>query len=333
MSTTATGSATEDRVLATQATRFANEEVLRIRSEEEIRAEVSAVVPQPTSTGGSAAGSGPGGNHVRLCRVSTYVYENDLVSKEGSNLRIVFPSFASHWAIFVTSPDDPDAYGLIYHLTFRDHRAAKLSADKSISREVCFTGSTMDAKPSGAKDVGTTRYTHPELMRLGKAMIAAFGDYHRVFWNCQHFARMYLDIITDGEAKFDEWTMGNTTNLFLCAFIMPIPAATTSKAVEHRRNTALLEHVRSHGPLEQNSPTGSTEPTEPDPTESEVLAASDAAIDLARILAEEDYLRNNPSPVKVMRTPRGGGGILATIREAVGVFLGRLAGRSQGDEV
>lgn len=240
------------------------------------------------------------------CRVSTYVYENDLVGKEDSTYRIVFPSFASHWAIFVTLPEFPDEYGHIYHLTFRDYRAARITADKRISREVRFTGSTMHAKPDGAKEVGTTRFSHPQLMKIGEAMIKAFGDYHRVFWNCQHFARLYLDIITDGKGKFDEWTLGNTTNLFLCAFVVTVPAATTSKALETRRATAILEQFRD-----------STKPMD----ERDIVAASDAAIDLAQTLAEEDYRRNHPSPVKVRR-PRGG--VLDMIKEAITVILDAL---------
>jgi hypothetical protein len=303
----------DDLVLSSQATQFVNEDCFRIRSEDDVLSEVSSVLEPHRISSTSQPGS-----HVRLCRVSTYVYHNDTVSKEGSNHHVVFPSFASHWAVFVTLPSCPEAYGHIYHLLFRDQRAANLSADKTISREVRFEGSTMHVMPEGAKEVGTTRFDHVELMRIGVAMIKAFGDYHRVFWNCQHFARMYLSFITDGHAKFDEWDFGNTANLFLCAFIITIPVVTTSKAVETSRKITLLEQVRK-----------STNSTMTD--ESDILATSDAAIDLARTLAEEEYRHSYPSLVKVKRTH---GGVLDMIKEVITVIMDslRLKAGKRSDE-
>ena len=45
-------------------------------------------------------------------------------------------------------------------------------------------------------------------------MINVFGDYHRVFWNCQTFAKCFLSVICqDGAASFDSWTLADKSNL------------------------------------------------------------------------------------------------------------------------
>jgi hypothetical protein len=51
-------------------------------------------------------------------------------------------------------------------------------------------------------------------------MIEAFGDYHRVFWNCQTFAKCYLEVICGktARANFDTWTLSDTSNM------VPLPS-------------------------------------------------------------------------------------------------------------
>jgi hypothetical protein len=104
----------------------------------------------------------------------------------------------------------PTKYGFDYHLTFHDAAAAELSLPTGTSRAVGFTPMFLNDIPEGIKWVGTTRYVHGERMAIGEKMIEAFGSYHRVFWNCQHFARLYLKVITDGAGAFDEYHRGVT---------------------------------------------------------------------------------------------------------------------------
>ena len=221
--------------------------------------------------------------NISLARVRTYIYRTEL-SKVTQNQRIVFPTFASHWAVIVSDPAYPNKYPLAYHLTFEDAAAARTSPANNVSRAVIFTGSVMNDMPDDAKEVGTTRYSHAERMEIGNAMIKAFGSYHRVFWNCQHFARLYLHVITDGKAKFEEWTLGKTSNLFLCAFVVTIPTVATLKTLETRRAKGIIEQFKN-------------EPGTVD--ETAILRASDEAIDLAQSLAIQDFNRNEPSLNKV----------------------------------
>ena len=91
---------------------------------------------------------------------------------------------------------------------------------------------------SAVKAVGTTHYEHAQLVRIGEKMIDQFGNYHRVFWNCQMFARCYLRVITGNDAVFDEWTSADVTNLFLCGLIIPAPFGTSKvvrQAIKERR--------------------------------------------------------------------------------------------------
>jgi hypothetical protein len=53
--------------------------------------------------------------------------------------------------------------------------------------------------------VGTTIFNADELRDIGARMIDEFGDYHRVFWNCQTFAKCYLRVITQERCSFDRF--------------------------------------------------------------------------------------------------------------------------------
>lgn len=224
--------------------------------------------------------------NVVVGRVGTYIYETEM-SKMDSNRRIVFPTFASHWAVMVFDSNSPTKDGHGYHLTFHERAAAALSPPAGTPRTVKFQAMILDDIPEGIKWVGTTRFCHGDRMEIGRKMIEAFGSYHRIFWNCQHFARLYLSVITDGVSAFEEWTLSQASNLFLCAFLVTTPVALTNITLEIQKAKNILEHF----------PSGSSEDSESE----QVLEASDEAITLAYNLAIEDYARNHPSELRVER--------------------------------
>jgi hypothetical protein len=230
--------------------------------------------------------------NVSLAQVSTYIYQTEM-SKTIGNKRIIFPTFASHWTVIVSDTEHSNV-DLGYHLTFEEEAAAMSSPPANTSRRVIFSSMLLEQVPEGAKLVGTTPYDHQERMRIGKAMIEGFGTYHRVFWNCQHFARLYLSAITEGKGAFDEWTSGLTSNLFLCAFLITIPIAAMNKSMEIRKTEDILKGLCEGEEVDQGR----------------VLKASDQAITLARNMAIEDYRRNEASRVK-MEGPRRGRGFIA----------------------
>jgi len=262
-------------VLEQSRNTFIDEEPIRMLPDSVILQDVRPSIPVPT---------GPL-QHVNVGRVSTYIYQKEL-SKTTGNMRVVFPTFASHWAVIVCDMDSPNRHGHGYHLIFQEPVAAQLTPPPGISREIVFTPMFLESMPEGMKEVGTTRFSHPDRMNIGMALIKAFGSYHRVFWNCQHFARLYLKVITDGLGAFEEWTLSQTLNRFLCAFIVTTPIAATNKKIETRKAKEILAQFPS-APSNAN--------------EQMVLDASDEAMTLAQTLAIEDYTKNHPNEVRVER--------------------------------
>lgn len=255
------------------AKKLSVEEAIRIPHDDMILGKVKPGIPSaPEQT-------------VSLGRVHTYVYTQEL-SKEAGSQRIVFPTFASHWAILVTDNGFESEYPRVYHLTFKDPSAADVKPGPEARREIQFMTNTLPEVPENAKVVGVTRFGHAQLMKIGTKMIEAFGSYHRVFWNCQDFARLYLHMITDGKARFEEWTLGQTTNLFLCAFLISVPVAKTNKVIEIQRAKQVLRVFEQEDRAKD---------------ENEVLKASDEAISLAQRLAIINYQRDRPSEFKVER--------------------------------
>ena len=126
-------------------------------------------------------------HNVSISRVSTYIYRTEM-SKTDSNIRIVFPTFASHWAVIVCELNSPNEYGHVYHLTFHDPAGAQLSPPANTSREVMFTSMLLDRTPEGMREIGMTRFGHADRMKIGKAMIKAFGSYHRF---CSHHGYVF----------------------------------------------------------------------------------------------------------------------------------------------
>jgi hypothetical protein len=254
---------------------FIDEEPIRMLPDSAILEEVRPFIPTP---------NGPCQN-VSIGRVGTYIYRTE-VSKTAGNLRMVFPTFASHWAVMVFEMHSPQENGHAYHLTFREPAASQLNPPAGTSRAVVFTATVLDDMPERMKEVETTRFGHADRMKIGKAMIKAFGSYHRVFWNCQHFARLYLSVITDRTAGFDEWTLSQTSNLFLCAFVVSTPIGTTSKKIETQKAKDILAQF----------------PIAPSRADEQlILDASDEAITLAQRLALEDYANNHPNEVRLER--------------------------------
>jgi hypothetical protein len=68
--------------------------------------------------------------------------------------------------------------------------------------------------------IGKTIYSSNEIMKIGRYLITIFGEYYKVFWNCQHFARILTSVLTDGlyDSSFFE-----TTDKFIAGFLFRLP--------------------------------------------------------------------------------------------------------------
>src|SRR5438552_2869344 len=121
---------------------FLDEEPIRMLEDSTVLEDVRSITPTPTGFL----------HNVSIGRVSTYIYRTEVSKVENSNKRIVFPTFASHWAIIVCELNSPSEYGHAYHLTFHDPARAELSPLAGTSREVKFTPMFLERIPEGMKD-------------------------------------------------------------------------------------------------------------------------------------------------------------------------------------
>jgi len=172
---------------------------------------------------------------ITLYPVSTYVFDQKNPFFGSALVCPSLPKFASHWAIVVEEVSASRTLATMFHLVLnrnRDRNRAVTFYHHSIQpHELNIDAATVKA-------VGSTHYELGQLRRIGEKMIDEFGNYHRVFWNCQMFARCYLRVITGNDAVFDQWTSADVTNLFLCALIIPVPFSSSKvvkQAVKERR--------------------------------------------------------------------------------------------------
>jgi len=157
-----------------------------------LMAQVRRSIPEPTQ---------PSPQPLELYEVRSYVVNADTLTRPSFS-RVIVPAFAVHWGV-VVGPT-------LYHLVFRNPADAALESKDPSRRgkEIRFTFCRWDDDTKSATHspvVGNTRFNHQQLCVIGDKLIEAFGDYHRLFWNCQVFAKCYLRLITDGK-DFDRLT-------------------------------------------------------------------------------------------------------------------------------
>jgi hypothetical protein len=174
-----------------------------------------------------------------VAQVHTYVQQVHKGHDSPWNSTVVVPAFASHWGIVVGSPG---ARQFLYHFIFTEAAESNAPSSTVANDKIRFNTHHVTKPLSNTKLVGTTSYSMDELMTVGENMIKAFGNYHRVFWNCQTFAKCYLRVVTvDQLADFDDWTAADTSRLFMCAFIVGAPFATTGRLKEKAKVEGLMK--------------------------------------------------------------------------------------------
>lgn len=177
-------------------------------------------------------------SEVSVAPVHTYVHQVNKDPGSSTSTSVVIPAFASHWGVVVGSPNEQ----MLFHLVFAESEDSDMKSSTVPNAKIRFHATEILKPLRNAKHVGVTKYSTDELRKLGKAMINEFGNYHRVFWNCQTFAKCYLRVITgDIQADFTDWTASDTSRLFLCAFLVGAPFATTTKIKENARTQEIVK--------------------------------------------------------------------------------------------
>jgi hypothetical protein len=185
-------------------------------------------------------------HELRLRPVKSYVASGKtLQSSKFSGVAV--PSFAVHWGVVVGRT--------MYHLAFQNRQDSELEwSDTSRHRKpirlavyIWERGTECEDFPS----LGHTKFGHEELLDIGDRLIEAFGDYHRLFWNCQVFAECFLRIITGNQgSRFGRcklhtnmaegrYTSVDAAQLFLCAFVVTLPTAITMRITYENKRKAL----------------------------------------------------------------------------------------------
>ena len=231
---------------------------------------------------------------VTLLPVATYISQS---KEEDAGSAYVYPKqppFAAHWGIVVGDPNKRgDAF--LLHLVLRDREG---------NRRIEFRSTGVDSNSewligAAVAAIGETKFTIQELRRIGEDMIDAFGNYHVVFWNCQMFAKCYLRVITGSEAAFTQWTSADVTNLFLCALVVPMPLASTSRSIEKRKTKQLDKIGRQVAVTAVNSPSFVSESHSVELNEKELHKLSDETIDrLKEAWRDDETLTLLSRPVK-----------------------------------
>jgi len=127
---------------------------------------------------------------IRLAPIRTYIQDGKSFAS-GEFPGVVAPAFASHWGVLVGRT--------LYHLVFQNSTDANLDFSRE-GKPIKFACVLASKKITETPIVGETYYDHEMLITVGEALIDAFGNYHRLFWNCQVFADCFLYLITNGKS-------------------------------------------------------------------------------------------------------------------------------------
>jgi hypothetical protein len=97
----------------------------------------------------------------------------------------------------------------------------------------------------------------------GKALVELFGNYHRLFWNCQTFAQILLRrVCTDPQAGFTFLSSSEATRMVcpaivcsnslqvLCCFVITAPFASSTATEEEQKCKEILRILEGQAPLD-----------------------------------------------------------------------------------
>lgn len=165
-------------------------------SREQVIAKVQSSLPELDEESPPRSGS------LKLVPVRSYIGSGMKTLRSGTFPGILVPPFAVHWGVAVGNT--------LYHLTFRNRAHADIESSDfaRYGKPIEFTMSyiaddSLDRYPV----VGQSKLDHEARLKVGNALIQAFGDYHRLFWNCQVWAECFLYFIT-GKNSFGEYASG-----------------------------------------------------------------------------------------------------------------------------
>lgn len=140
---------------------------------------------------------------VTALKVSSWAWDRK-DPEYGSKLvpvKIQPPARVCHWGVIIGDIDQDTAF--LYYLVIKEDGKGNLFIEFN-SRGVLKADRDVT---DGMKEVANTTLSHGHRQSVGRAMINAFGNYHRIFWNCQTFAKCFIRVLTNNTATFEHLTL------------------------------------------------------------------------------------------------------------------------------
>ena len=137
---------------------------------------------------------------------------------------------AGHWGVVVD--------GLLHHLVFsfdEDRRPVGVEFEREDFKE-----RWIDKGKATKEEIGSTSLPLDAIKAVGETLILKFGNYRRLYRNCQTFADIFVQIICDVERKaFSSPSIQNVIANTLLAF----PLTTISGSIMHTKQKNFVKKV------------------------------------------------------------------------------------------
>ena len=148
------------------------------------------------------------------------------------------PSFYSGWASGTTGHWGVVVDGLLHHLVFKLNEDRKpIGVELEIQK---FKQRWLDNGQATKEEIGTTSLPLECIEAVGETLILQFGNYRRLYRNCQTFADIFVQIVCDVERKaFSSHSIQNVIANTLLAF----PLTTIGGSVMHTKQQNFVRRV------------------------------------------------------------------------------------------
>ncbi len=138
---------------------------------------------------------------------------------------------AGHWGVVVD--------GILHHLVFKvdeDRKPIGIMFQGEYFREEWIN----EGKVSKKEEIGSTSLPLEAIKAVGETLILQFGDYRRLYRNCQTFADIFVQIVCDDERKaFSSPSIQHVIANTLLAF----PLTTIGGSIMHTKQQNFVKKV------------------------------------------------------------------------------------------
>jgi hypothetical protein len=143
---------------------------------------------------------------------------------------------AGHWGVVVD--------GYLNHLIFKlneDRKPVGIMFESQIFRQEWIDEGKVTAK----EEIGSTSLPLTAIKDVGETLILQFGDYRRLYRNCQTFADIFVQIICDFERKVFS---SPSIQIVIANTLLAFPLTTISGFIIHtkQKNVSNQENKEEH---------------------------------------------------------------------------------------